>query len=700
MTITFDGLLANAQRVLSSKSDASELYLDKQGAIQDDSAKRASIVELFYRTKTFLSYSASDYKKWHQYVITVSEIVEHEYKGSHASFLFMRLVAPLGIAVFSNRFNTSLCTLSVANTWITEHCMQDLCIVLMHEIKLIQQEISAELDKLPVSVQQYFINPDMSLKVQSIKDIFAKKPQTAIGEILFSKLRAQSKEQALYFPYEKALGISLFEFSTSKVSAFAHEGFIAELKTTYPDVADSFDEINAFCSLIKQFAHVYFLYKKHDAATQVCISFTNGYMPKIKDIRKESKMSTEDRRLLVINRLAKHPYAARMFDTVCINCQTNERLAKEAGFSDYKFDHKIDIEPFLKVSEEYFTSYRPFFLKHLSHLHGAYVFEKRSIYKTQAPREVSEELKVIMGFDAKFTDFLKEFKGPAVPDAIPSLESWNAYIANLKVFLSKAYKAPVLKVAAGEVRSLKQAIHLSMEPKGPEVTAGGASSKPNALESVLLEEEIESDEEIDEVAQIASAKAIFNASKHAKVVDLYEEIEKKPLDVVYADRVKNWFVSPEEVLAIEPYASMSEPLQNKMVLIHAFSLKVDHFLNSKFSQKRVWHNATFSRDDDLYVIPGYMIFEGKRLRGVFEFCKNHEFYHRVFKELSGDERFSDYLDAPDFDYGKAFPTLHAAAREQKKVFASCNGDFDVMIDAFGAAHFEDDGVSYILLNLT
>lgn len=688
---TFDTLLSNAQTVLASKSAGSVLYLDKIGVPQNELIKRASIVELFYRTKLYTAHSLTEPKKWNDYVLTVVQILDEEYRGSQASFLFMRLVAPLGITIFASRFNASLNMLSVANSWITEHCMQDMFMNLIHEVKTLQREIAGELAKLPLPIQQYFLDPDMAVKVQAIKALFALRPQNPVGEILYSKLKAQKKEVALFFPYEKALGIPLFEFSTSKVTAFATAGFIEELKATYPESSEAFEEIHTFASMLKQFAHVYFLYKKHGAATDVCISFTNGYMPKIKDIKAESKMTAEQRKPLVINRMAKHPFTVRMFDTICINCQVNEKLSQEAGFSDYRFDEEIDIKPFLDLTNEYFTTYRPFFLRHLSHLHGACDFEKKKIYKQQLPREVSEELHVVAGFDERLTSFLSEFKGPKLPGSLPSHETWNSYIEALKKFLASAYKAPSLKMAPRETKGLKAAIQLLIEPHpAPEPLVGGGAAIEEVIEEELLAEE----------DQIASARALFGKSKHAKVVDLYAEIEKLPLDVVYATRVKNWFTSSQEVLAIEPYAHLSEPLKRKMVQIHAFSLKVDHFLNSNFCQKRVWIHAATGREDDLYVIPGFMTFEGRTMRGVFEYCKNHEFYHRTFKELTEHEQFSDYLDAPTFDYDKAFPSLLDAAREQTKVFASCNGDFDVMIDAFGSAHFEDDGVSYILLNLT
>jgi hypothetical protein len=695
--LSFDSLISNTQMVLASKSTSNVLYLDKAGACQKELDKRASIVELFYRSKSFSEISVSDGKKWHEYVMTVVKVLDEEYKSPEASFLFMRLVAPLGIRIFQSRFNESLNMLAVGNSWMTEHCMQDVFMVLMHDIKMLQREISVELAKLPEDLHPYFLNPHSSVKTEAIRALFSYRPQSPVGEILYSKLKAQKKEISLYFPYEKALGVPLFEFSTSKVTAFANPAFIEELKTTYPETEMAFDEIHAFTSLLKQFAHVYFLYKRHGAAMEVCVSFTNGYMPKIKDLKAESKMTLEERRPLIISRMAKHPFTVRMFDVVCMNMQANERLSKEAGFSDYRFDEDVDIKPFLDLTEEYFSSYHTFFLRHLSHLHGAMDFEKKKIYKMQTSREVSEELHIVASFNQSFISFLSEFKGPKIPEFLPSRETWQAYISNLRQFLLHAYKAPSLKAAAKETRSLKEAIHELMAPPAPMPAArgGGGGALEVLEEAVVIEEPVVPEEE-----QIASARALFGKSKHAKVVDLYAEIEKNPLDIVYASRITNWFTAQDEVLALEPYTHMSEQLQRKMVQIHAFSLKVDHFLSSKFSQQKVWVHKASGREDELYVIPGFMTFEGRSLRGVFEYCKNDEFYHRVFKELKSDESFSDYLDEPTFDYDKQFPTLHAAAKPKSKVFASCNGDFEVMIDAFGSAHFEDEGIAYTLLNLT
>lgn len=692
--LTLDTLSCNVKQVLASKAKGSELYLDKFGALSEDIKRRASIVELFYRSRQFFREAISNPKKWEEYVLTVVQVLDHEYKGPQASFLFMRLMAPAGISIFRSRFNESLSTLSVACSWISEHCMQDLFIMLMHETKTLEHNINTALAALPHPIQDYFLNPDIDLKLGALKKIFELKPTSRVGEILYSRLKAQTGENALYFPHEMVPGIPLTDFSVAKVSSFADRGFIDELLARFSEAHEGLEEIHRFCKSLKDFAHVYFLYKKHESATKVVISFTKSYMPMIKDLTKERDLSPEKRFPLLISRMSRHPFSARMFDTICLNFQTNQRLSKVAGYSDHKFDEEVDIAPFLSLTEEYFASYRPFFKYHLSHLHGAHMFEKKFVYKEQLPKEVSAELKIVSCFDARFQKVDEAFLGPSLPEFLPSLDAWNRYIETVQKFLDKAYKIPSLEADPKAIKALKKILQSAVDPAPLEVGGGGARAEVVITNPVLDEEPEESVS-----AQQEQTRLIFGAAKSSKALDLYAEIGKEAFSFSYAPRVLNWFEAPEEVLALEPYNTMDASSQKTMVQIHAFSLKVDHFLKSRYCQKRIWRNAAKVRDEDLYVIPGYMSIDGINHKGVFEYCVTDQCYHRCFKIFRRDERFSDYLDAPDFDYAKAFPSLQETATKRKPIVATCDGDFEVVIDPFGAAHFEDDGISYTLLNL-
>lgn len=746
--LTFDTLFKSAQEVYDSKTSGTPLYLDKSGKPTKDVNNKASIVDIFYRMQEFFPLAQSQPPQWKKLVFTITCVIENEYTTIEACFLFRKLIKQVddeltyAPVLLPKKLIRPLFSMASFTMWIGEHCMQDLFINLRKEFTNIFEEAVIAIKKLPRPLHPYFLSRCDSTRMPALKTLWDARPKTPYGEILFAKLKPEKSEQSFSIGNTLHEEQNNYSYSPSKITAFTNAAFIAELNELYPSLEDGLDEINTYCLLMSDFINTTALFNKFTNSARMLASFEDTFFDDFISSRELKAKGLPAVDLLAFDK----SYSAKLARLIM---NKNKLLNTEDGYSDVVYDSEFIFKPFLDLADDYESSYQAFFFDHLDQLKNAHDKEKRALLSLKSLTEYKPYFSPALSFDNRFDKIRERFLGPKFSEFIPSAEAWQKYIIDVKTHLHKAYKNPSVaecklthqsqKVVAllekkpatkTLIKHLEGDLEKSKTTEEPKTARGGAgvgacatatiaSSPCLAVETpkarggagaawpihsiketraISSAEDVSSSEVMLE-AQIKKARQFFSISKKSKLVDLYEEIEKAEFDFTYSPRVLDWLESPEIALGVPPYNTMGIELQQKMVHIHAFSLKVDHFLNSRFSQKRIWKSAAKGLEEDLYVIPGYMLIKGISYKGVFEYCLSDECYHRCFKILKAEDRFSDYLDAPNFDYEKAFPSLHETTRGSGSFKTIGMEDFEVTIDPLGAAHFEDRGVSYTLLNL-
>jgi hypothetical protein len=703
MTINpLETLFAHSSSVLESKSKKSNLFLDRHGEVADDPSRKASIVELYKLGLRHFAHAKAHADAWNGFRDNCVRILDVEAE-SKASFLFMRLMAPLGFSLVGREHQEKFNTLTVTSMWISEHCLQDMLMNLVFQIKSLERQIHDTQLELGPEISTFFLTDDKEEKKKALSELHNLKPKSIVGEILYAQLIGVPDDSSIAIPNYETDPPKLIKLSLRRISAFADSNVIGKLKIAYPDASEGLDEIFVYSNLIRRFAHLFFLIEQHKKSSQVVGSFIGSYFEEVGLTTFKGSGGMPKSMEVAIQFQSKFPFSLELYNQLLRSRMQNDAIRSSPGYSEWKFSSEIDLAPFEALFDRYFTTYRPFFLSQLEELTALNHATKRDILTAKHFVSTSKLCREITILDVKCQRIISKFKGPKCTDSLPNRISWLSYIGSIKQHIDNLFEAPSLLPSKGILKDLKRDLELSLPKPEPVVLAvacGGGGRDP--LEA--LEPEVEAAVALED-PEFEDAKTIFRTPVKSHVTELYAEIRKKPLAFSYAQRVLDWFDNTGEVLAQEAYATMPEELQDKMVKIHSFSSVVDLFLNSDYSVKTVWKNRRTGKNEDLYRIAGMMSYGSVTLRGFFEFCIDPATgvcYHRCFSELDKDKRFGDSLMMPDLDFNLSFPTLQQSLVAKETRLKTSDGRFEVTRDFLGTISFEDTelGCHINLLKLT
>ncbi len=158
----------------------------------------------------------------------------------------------------------------------------------------------------------------------------------------------------------------------------------------------------------------------------------------------------------------------------------------------------------------------------------------------------------------------------------------------------------------------------------------------------------------------------------------------------YAQRVIDWFESPEGSLSQVGYEDLTPHKKQKATWCHAFSPFVDKFVGTSYSYKNEWRTDKGERHT-FYGIVGDVVWKGKTYKGVFQYCfdNNGVLYHRYFGRTSNVQLLDIFInrERPAIEY----PSLaESASLAKAKPRAAISADgLPYEVDPLNIVSFED-----------
>ncbi len=152
----------------------------------------------------------------------------------------------------------------------------------------------------------------------------------------------------------------------------------------------------------------------------------------------------------------------------------------------------------------------------------------------------------------------------------------------------------------------------------------------------------------------------------AKESTRVEDAKKTRTAIIYDSRVLDFRTDPQKMLSSSFYEGKSGEFKEQSRIYHTFALAVDDYILTH-GVKSKWKNEKRQKEDIVYSIPGEIIIDGVKKRGVFSYCFDEDniCYHRFFIEKKSRTTFEEYIEKGFWQVD--FPPLSATQEKSKAV---------------------------------